>query len=210
VTSLLLAALTVAGTLGAVLVWRLRRVLRATSGDGLEAADAVLVVGRALLDEQATAVFRARLERGAEILSGGLAPRLIIAGGRTGSSRRSEAAAGRDYLVRLGVEEGRILTEEGSTHTLENLFNVRETLRSNEWRRLIVVSDPLHLARISALAEGLGLDYRCAPAPAAPPRRGSARWWLRAWSEACLLHWYHVGVAYSRLIGSERLLSRVT
>lgn len=209
-TSLLLAATTVAGTLGGILVWRLRKVLTASAGDPLDPADAILVVGRALAEDRPTAVFRARLEHGAELLAGGLAPRLIIAGGMTGTARVSEAAAGRDYLLGRGVPEEMLLTEERSTHTLENLFNVRETLKERHWDRLIVVSDPLHLARIGALARGLGLEYRCAPATDSPPKRGGAGWWLRAWREACLLHWYHVGVAYSRFIGSERLLSRVT
>lgn len=209
-TSLLLAGATVVGTVGAVLVWRLRRVLAATVGDELASADAVLVVGRELIADRPSAVFRARLERGAEIVACGLAPRLIIAGGHTGTARLSEAAAGREYLLGQGFEEGALLTEERSTHTLENLFNVRETLRERRWSRVIIVSDPLHLARIGALAHGLGLDFRCGPATASPPRRGSVSWWLRAWREACLLHWYHVGVAYSRFIGSERLLSRVT
>ena len=76
------------------------------------------------------------------------------------------------------------------------------------WRSVLLVSDPLHLARAVAYARGLGLDVVPSPAAAASPRRlGYA---LRAVREAFFLHWYHVGVAYSRLIGSRRLLERVT
>jgi hypothetical protein len=33
---------------------------------------------------------------------------------------------------------------------------------------------------------------------------------MRAMREGFLLHWYHVGLAYSRAIGSRRMLERVT
>jgi hypothetical protein len=36
------------------------------------------------------------------------------------------------------------------------------------------------------------------------------RYGLRALYEAHLLHWYHAGVAYGRLMGLERWLARVT
>ncbi|MCM2269701.1 MAG: YdcF family protein, partial [Thermoanaerobaculia bacterium] len=131
-------------------------------------------------------------------------------GGLTGTARRSEAAAGREFLLARGVAGDRIWVEERSRFTLENLYYVRDSLRELGLRRLIVVSDPLHLARAATMARGLGLDVVCSPARAAPPPPGSAAWWLRALREGFLLHWYHVGLAYSRAIRSRRLLSRVS
>jgi uncharacterized SAM-binding protein YcdF (DUF218 family) len=133
-----------------------------------------------------------------------------VAGGPTGTSVRSEAEAGRDWLVARGLPAAAILLEDRSQHTLENLFNVRAEMRTAGWRTLLVVSDPLHLARSRATARGLDLDVRCSPALEAPPWRGSLGWWRRAALEAFLLHWYHTGMLYSRLIGSERQLRRVT
>ena len=66
------------------------------------------------------------------------------------------------------------------------------------------------MARAKATAQGLDLDVRCSPAVEAPPVRGSLAWWQRAAQEAFLLHWYHTGMLYSRLIKSERQLERVT
>ena len=133
-----------------------------------------------------------------------------MAGGLTGAASRSEAEVGRERLLALGIPADKILVEDRSQHTLENLFNLRETLRKDAWSTLILVSDPLHLARAGALARGLGLDLRCSPATACPPLRGSLGWWARAGYEAFLLHWYHTGVAYSRIIRSERQLARLT
>lgn len=207
-SSLLLALTTGALTFGAAVAWQIWRVLRSAWGDEPAPAVAVLVLGRELVDDVPTATFAARLERGRELLVRGWAPRLIVSGGMTGTATRSEAEAGRDYLLARGVDGALVTTEARSRFTLENLFFVRDALGA-AGGRLLIVSDPLHLARAAAMARGLGLDVLCVPATGAPPRRGSAPWWLRAAREGFLLHWYRVGVTYSRLLGSERMLSRV-
>ena len=208
IPSFVVAALLALLGLGLPILWRLRRVLEASRQVDEADADAILVLGRSLVDDRPTEVFRARLDQGAELWRSGRAPRIIVAGGLTGRSTITEAEAGRRYLVDWGVDPQAVLCEGESRHTLENLVNVRETLRSEDWSRLLIVSDPLHQARVLALARGLGMNCGFAPAREAG-RKGFLRW-LRALREACLLHWYHSGVAYSRLIGNERYLSRVT
>ena len=210
ISSLSLALGAALGGLGMPVAARVRQVLARTVGDPLRRADAVLVLGRELDGDRVTPVFRARLEHGAALLRAGWADRIVVSGGLTGTASRSEAAAGRDVLLELGVAPERIWTEECSRFTLENLYNARETLRAQGLSSVLLVSDPLHLGRAAAFARGLGLDAVCSPALGAPPARGGAAWWLRALREAFLLHWYHVGLAYSRALRSERLLSRVT
>ena len=196
--------------LGAPVFWRLRQVLRAADGNEFAPSDVILVLGRRLQNDHPTQVFEARLDHAARLLREGMAPRIVITGGLTGKANFSEAEVGRERLLKQGIQPEKILVEDRSQHTLENLFNLRETLRAEDWSTLILVSDPLHLARAGALAKGLGLDPRCSPATACPPFRGSRGWWTRAFYEAFLLHWYHTGVAYSRLIRSDQQLSRLT
>ncbi|WLT30720.1 YdcF family protein [Geothrix sp. PMB-07] len=208
--SLGLALLSCFGLVGLPWAYRLAQVLRGASGDEAAPADAILVLGRRLEADQPTRVFLARLAHAERLWRSGLAPRIFVAGGATGASVRSEAEAGRDWLVARGVPLEAILLEGRSQHTLENLFNVRAEMRDAGWSTLLMVSDSLHLARAQATAQGLGLAVRCSPALEAPPARGSAGWWRRAASEAFLLHWYHTGMLYSRLIRSQRQLERVT
>jgi uncharacterized SAM-binding protein YcdF (DUF218 family) len=196
--------------LGLPVLLRLPGVHRIAEGDPPGEADAILVLGRKLEGDRPTAVFEARLARAAELWHQGLAARIVVAGGLTGTASRSEAEVGVAWLAARGVDPSALLAEDRSQHTLENLFNVRDHMRAAGWRRLVLVSDPLHLARAAALARGLGLDVRCVPAPGCPPHRHSLGWWRRAVLEAFLLHWYHTGMAYSRLIGSKRQLERVT
>ena len=208
-SSFLVALLVAAVGAGVPVLWRLRQVLGRAARDETGPADAILVLGRMLVRDCPSRAFAARLEHGAALWRREVAPRIIVAGGMTGDASISEAAAGRELLLAQGVPAAAILTEDRSRHTLENLFNIRETLREHDWRRLVMVSDPLHLARARALALGLGLDALCSPALAAAPPFG-IDWCLRAAREAFLLHWYHCGVAYSRLTRNERNLSRVT
>ncbi|MEO8274869.1 MAG: YdcF family protein [Thermoanaerobaculia bacterium] len=209
-SSLALAMLSGALGLGLPVLLRIPSILRHARRDEREKSDAILVLGRELRNDQPTDVFRARLAHGARLLDEGWAPRIIVSGGLTGENRISEARAGRDHLLAGGLPESVVLVEEGSRHTLENLFNVRETMRRQGWKRLILVSDPLHLARAATLAHGLQVDVLLSPARACPPPRGSLGWAKRAGHEAFLIHWYHVGMLYSRAIRSERLLGRVT
>lgn len=208
VPSLLAAVVFALAGLGIPVLVRFRQVLGRARQDERGPADAILVVGRALRRDQVTPVFAARLAHASELFAAGLAPRVIVAGGLTGDATRTEAAAGRERLLGLGVPDAAIVCEDRSRHTLENLFHVRETLREQGWRRVLAVSDPLHLARVRDLALGLGLDVRCSPAPGAAP--AGWRYYLRALREAHLLHWYHSGVRYSRLTGNQRYLARVT
>jgi uncharacterized SAM-binding protein YcdF (DUF218 family) len=196
--------------LGIPWILRLRQVLKGAAGDEVAPADAILVLGRRLEGDRLTPVFEARLVLAEALWRQALAPRLFVAGGTTGAAARSEAEAGRDWLAARGIPGSAILLEGHSQHTLENLFNVRSQMRGAGWRTLLLVSDPLHLARAGATARGLELAVRCCPAVAAPPVSGSPGWWARAAQEAFLLHWYHTGMVYSRLIGSERQLKRVT
>jgi len=189
---------------------RLRQVLQGAAGDAPGPADAILVLGRLLEGDDLTPVFEARLAHAESLWRQGFASRIFVAGGITGSAARSEAGAGRDWLLVRGVPESALLVEDRSQHTLENLFNVRIQMRQAGWRTLLLITDPLHLARAGATARGLDLAVRCCPAPDAPPGRASSGWWVRAAGEAFLLHWYHTGMLYTRLIGSERQLKRVT
>jgi len=208
--SLGLAALSCLGLAGLPWAYRLRQVLRAAGGEAATPVDAILVLGRRLEQDALTPVFEARLARAEVLWRQGYAARIFIAGGTTGTAHRSEAEAGRDWLLARGVPAAALLLEDRSQHTLENLFNVRLQMRAAAWRTLLLVSDPLHLARAGATARGLDLTVLCCPAPAAPPRPGSRAWWARAAGEAFLLHWYHTGMLYTRLLGSREQLDRVT
>ena len=173
--SLAIAILGGALTLGIPLGFSLWKVMRDAEGGTLRAVDAILVLGRRLEGDQLTEVFTQRLEHAVSLWLMGLAPRVIVSGGITGDAIWSEAEAGRAWLLERGLPDELVLTEDRSQHTLENLFNIRENLRAQGWSTLIVVTDPLHLARTLAFSRGFGLDMTGSPAtecPLVPDRIG--------------------------------------
>lgn len=209
-TSFAVAVAAAVAGLGLPLLWQLRKVLATARGGERRAADAILVLGRSLRRDRPTAVFAARLDHAARCFRDGLAPRIVVTGGLTGDATRTEAEAGRTHLVAAGIPAEAVLCEGRSRHTLENLHFVRDALRARGWRSVLLVSDPLHLARAATFARGFGLEVATSPAVASPPRRGGVGWWARAAREAFLLHWYVVGVAFGRAVRSRHMLSRVT
>lgn len=58
----------------------------------------------------------------------GLAPRIVLLGGRTPGTLESEADLGRRHLVARGVADASIIIEDSSRHTLENLIHLRNVL----------------------------------------------------------------------------------
>jgi uncharacterized SAM-binding protein YcdF (DUF218 family) len=206
--SLLMAMLS--GLLLLPVLVRIRRVLRESEGQVPVRSDLVLVLGRRLKNDRPTEVFEGRLAFAEDLWRGGLAPRILVAGGITGKASLSEAEAGKAWLLARGVPAEAVLVEDHSQHTLENLFFVRERMQEQGWRNLLLVSDPLHLARAGAFARGLRMNVRCLAAKQCLPRKGTLGWCGRALSEAFFLHWYATGMWYSRLIRSRRQLARVT
>jgi vancomycin permeability regulator SanA len=81
-------------------------------------SDAIAVLGAAEYDGRPSPVFRARLDHAHDLYSRGIAP-LIIVLGRTGGDEYSEGAAGRDYVVSLGIPESAMNAETQSRNTAE-------------------------------------------------------------------------------------------
>ena len=209
ITLILAMVLAVVGLLLPVF-WRMRTVRAFASKDQRSPSDALLVLGQLLVDNQPTLAFRGRLDHALVLWRQGVAPLIIVAGGRTGRSSLSEAEAGRDYLLAADVPKASMLVEDRSRNTLENLFNVRETLHERGMSAVTIVSNPMHLARAAAIAKGLSMPTCCSAAPGTDPPRNTWAWRLGAFREAFMVHWYHTGMAYSRMTRSDRMLRRVT
>lgn len=154
----LLAALWLAGVAGYIL-WVGER-------DQAAPADAIVVLGAAAYDAQPSPVFEARIEHGLALYREGYAKTLIFTGGYGGSRARfSESQVARRYALRNGIPESAILIEARSRTTYDNLVEARRLMFEHNLRRVIVVSDPLHMARALRLSRELGIDALGSPTP---------------------------------------------
>lgn len=161
VVLVLLAALAVvAGTAGRVW-WTARQDARPVS-------DAIVVLGASQYDGTPSDVFAARLRHAADLYEAGVAPRVITVGGSAPGDRFTEAAAGEEFLVELGVPRKRVLAVGEGRDTLESLEAYADVAAERGWGSAVLVTDPWHSLRARTMARDLGLDAYSSPTRSGP------------------------------------------
>lgn len=208
--ALCLAIAMTLSTLGLSLLpfaWHVLRVARRATCLPSSATVAA-VFGVCLRDDAPGEEFVQRLRRGLSLLAEGRVENLLLLGGVTGNATRSEAQAGRAFLLAQGVAPGRIFTEDLSRHTLENLRNARDLARERGWGVLVLVSSRYHLARVGLMAGGLSMAYRLCGAEDRFRMTPDAL--ACALREAFYLQWYWCGKVWSLLTHNRKSLERIS
>ncbi|MEP6766091.1 MAG: YdcF family protein [Gemmatimonadaceae bacterium] len=150
-------------TLAAIVLWAERT---ATTS-----ADVIVVLGAAQYDGRPSPVLKARLDHAVELYKQGMAPRLLLTGGRREGDAVSEAVAGQRYSMKMGVPPNAILLEGVSRTTLASIQGTARILRSDssaQAPRVLLVSDPFHMLRLTVLARLYGLDPSTSPTRTSP------------------------------------------
>lgn len=173
---LLVGAIAGAIMVGGYATWR---ILEQGDRDERRPVDAIVVMGAAQYDGRPSPVFQARLDHAIALHRAGLAPLLVVTGGKSAGDRTTEAAAARRYAIDHGVEPAAILVEDRSTTTLESIRNVAPLLRERNVGDVLFVSDRTHMLRVLRIArdEGLrawGSATSTSPTEAAVDRRINA------------------------------------
>jgi uncharacterized SAM-binding protein YcdF (DUF218 family) len=125
--------------------------------------DIVIVLGAGLRGDQLSLTLRYRMETALSYLQKYSQLKVIVSGGKGPGEIMTEAAAMRDFLIENGLDESRILLEDRSTSTYENLLYSRE-LVPEKAKSLVVTSD-FHMFRALMLADHLGYNATGLPAP---------------------------------------------
>ena len=145
--------------------------------DQARPSDAIIVLGAAAYDARPSPVFEERIRHGLALYRQGLAPRLIFTGGFGGASARfAESEVARRYALRHDIPDEAILIETHSRSTRQNLIYARDLMREHGIRRVILVSDPLHMARALRLSRELGIDAVASATPSTRFRSVRTSW----------------------------------
>jgi len=131
-------------SLSGVLIWGMR--------EGARPSDAIVVLGAAQYDGRPSPVLKARLDHALVLWNQGLAPHVILTGGKGSGDTTTEAAVGRAYLLRHGVPDSALLLENEGRSTAESLGGVAELLTTRQLGEVILVSDPFHMMRLQILS----------------------------------------------------------
>lgn len=173
VIAAVLGGLILAGAIGFVL---LGRWLEAPAGVATKADVIVLLGGDS----------RARLSTGLALYRDGYAPNIWLAGndndrlpiGHTLPNVRF------DYLVAEGVPKAAIRIDDASFNSWEEAANTLALMRSNGWRKALVISDPPHMRRLSWIWRRTfnGSDASYVLISSKPRWWNVSEWWKDEWS----------------------------
>lgn len=126
-------------------------------------ADAAIVLGAAVWENEPSPVFRERINHGINLYKNADINKLIFTGGVGDSNELAEAMVGKNYAVANGVKVADILTETRSRTTYQNLKNALEVASGQKLTKFLIVSDPLHMKRSVLMAKHLGMDAYPSP-----------------------------------------------
>ena len=173
-----LGAATLAGVL-AIAAATTFRIWDQGARDEARQVDAIVVLGAAQYDGRPSQILEARLAHAVDLYEAGLAPILVVTGGKRAGDRTTEAAVARTYALERGVPDEAILAEDQGRTTLESMENVAALFRERGLESALFVSDRTHILRVLRIATDEGLEAWGSPTTTSPIER-NVMWQLEA------------------------------
>jgi len=169
----LFARLVIAGLIAGIAIggYAAYRIWDQGNRDERTPADAIVVMGAAQYDGRPSPVFAARLDHAIALYHDGVAPRLIVTGGKREGDRTTEAASARSYAIEHGVPKNAILSEDASRTTLQSIRRVAALMRDKDIGSAVFVSDPSHMLRVLRMASDEGINGYGSPTRTSPLER---------------------------------------
>lgn len=132
---------------------------------GEENLDYVIVLGAQMRSSGPSVIYKYRLQKAKEYLDANENTIVITTGGQGFNESVSEGEGGRDYLVSLGVAPERILVENSSMDTVENVENAMALLRADgideKTLRIGIITNGFHVFRGVHITRKLTDAYVC-------------------------------------------------
>jgi len=172
------------------------QVVKTGRSDGARPADAIVVLGAAQYDGRPSPQLAARLDHVLVLWEDGLAPAVMVTGGKRPGDRFTEAEASSRYLIERGVPAAAILSEDVGRTTFESLDIVAAQLVVRGLGEVILVTDPYHAHRSRLIAHQVGIRAHVSPTPTSV---------VRGWASVRRHAMEAAGVSAGRLVGFERL-----
>lgn len=124
----------------------------------------------------------------------------IFCSGGLGRHGPSEARVMADLLQAAGVDPGRLVLDEHSRDTLENVVAALGFLRARRLNRVIICTDAYHVPRVAMMLALLGVSSE--PGPIGAGRRQARRWeWWRMSAREVLAYPYDLALILLRRRG---------
>lgn len=151
------------------------QVWQASRSDGARKADAIVVLGAAQYNGTPSPALKNRLDHALELYQQGLAPLIVVTGGRQEGDRFTEAKVGYNYLRERGVPDDAIRMEVQGHTTYQSLAATRRFLRTEGIDDVVLVSGPATAKRLSGISGDIGLDAAVSPSDGTASLRSLVR-----------------------------------
>lgn len=115
-------------------------------------ADYIVVLGAGIIGDKVTPLLAARIEKGIELLGDNPGAVLIMSGGQGSGEDIPESQAMAAYSVNKGVDTEKIIMEQKSVSTQENLRFSRELMKKQK-PQIMIVTTAYHVFRALILAK---------------------------------------------------------
>lgn len=136
-----------------------------------ENVDYVIILGARLYGDIPSPALLERLEVARVFLTDNKDVKVVVSGGQGINEDIPEAHAMENYLVKNGIDKDRIIIEDKSTSTFENLklsLDIIRKVDSRESIRILIATNKFHIFRAKILAKRLGMDPYGLPAKIPP------------------------------------------
>ncbi len=127
---------------------------------GEEGLDYIIVLGAQVYENGPSNVLKYRLDKACAYLMDNENTICIVSGGQGANEPFSEAQGMYDYLIEKGIPAERILKEEASSNTVENITNSSQYF-DVETDSVGIVTNNFHVFRGVHLAQKLGIKNVC-------------------------------------------------
>ncbi len=127
---------------------------------GEQALDYIIVLGAQVREDGPSVVLKYRLDAAIAYLNENPDTVCIVSGGQGVNEPCSEAEGMREYLLKHGIEQERILLEDTSTNTVENIRNSK-ALMEQPYNGVGIVTNNFHVFRAVQIARVQGLEGVC-------------------------------------------------
>lgn len=135
-------------------------IAREFSAKGNQDLDYIIVLGAQVRENGPSVVLQYRLDAAIDYLNKNPDTVCIVSGGQGANEPFSEAKSMAEYLLDKGIEENRILIEDKSTNTVENIKNSKGLLEE-PYNGVGIVTNNFHMFRAVQIAKKQGLEGVC-------------------------------------------------
>lgn len=160
-----------------------------------ERIDYVIILGAGLNGDKVSKRLETRLQAGLEYLKEKTDVQVIVSGGQGKDELISEAEAMGRYLNNRGIDRDRIIYEDKSTSTIENLVFSKRIINkiNNKDIRVLIITSDYHMYRAKMICKGLGL--KCFGISSKSPTGEKINYMIREYF-AAVKDWVYLKVRY--------------